>query len=238
MSDLIRVALVTEGPTDLIMVEAAIKQLAPCREIQFQALQPEISESFLPKYGEIGAGWSGVYWWCKQTASEGNGRVRDSILFDYFDLLVIQLDADVASNSYSDGGIDESVNDLPCHHPCPPVQDTTDPLRRVLLRWMGEVDVPPNTVLCTPSMALETWLLVAFFPQHRWITNGSVECRTNPYSQINMAQPLGVRIKKTIQSYRDKADRFQEVWDQVRQHCSEAERFSSEMLTQLNGILP
>ena len=104
-------------------------------------------------------------------------------------------------------------------------------LRKVVLGWMGEVAVPVKTVLCTPSKALETWVLVALFPQNRFSRSANLECRANPDAQLQ-AQPLAERLiragKKDIAKYRERSANMAEAWPDVRQRCSEAERFSIE----------
>src|SRR5208337_1977468 len=113
----------------------------------------EMSEAFKPLRGKDG-GWPGVCRWCLQSADQGNGRLRNNPLFFFHDLLVLQLDADVAKESYRRGNIQDPFpgrQTLPCKEPCPPPSATTDRLRQVALRWMGEVTVPPRTVFCTPS---------------------------------------------------------------------------------------
>jgi hypothetical protein len=55
MSDL-RIALVAEGPTDYVIIEAALKVFLPQPFILTQ-LQPEATKP------EIGGGWGGVLKW-------------------------------------------------------------------------------------------------------------------------------------------------------------------------------
>lgn len=52
MSDL-RVALIAEGPTDVVVIEAALKALLP-RSFVLAQLQPE------PTRPKMGTGWGGV----------------------------------------------------------------------------------------------------------------------------------------------------------------------------------
>ena len=102
MSDSLRVALVAEGPTDAIVITAALRAMLDGTSFVITQLQPEGSIAF----GERGGGWAGVYRWCKQSAKRGRGRIgRDSLVLDFFDALVIHVDADVAGNSYRDSSI-------------------------------------------------------------------------------------------------------------------------------------
>lgn len=179
MSDPLRIALVIEGPTDLVVLKAAVLALLPNRDIEFAVLQPELSEAFQPTRPEDGLGWAGVYRWCGQTVQEGGGSVSGSVLFRFHDLLIVHLDADVAEQTYGSGHIDDATADLPCEQPCPPPSATTNALREVMLRWMNEDQVPARSVICIPSKSMETWVLMALFPKAR-----TVRCRTGNAMRI------------------------------------------------------
>lgn len=57
MSDPLHIALVVEGPTDRIVIEAVLKAMLRDRAFVITQLQPEGSVAF----GGLGAGWVGVY---------------------------------------------------------------------------------------------------------------------------------------------------------------------------------
>jgi len=118
MSEPLRVAAAVEGPTDAIVFQAILRALLPDdAELVFQRLQPEGSAAF----GKTGAGWAGVYRWSRQSAGEGGGSVSGSSVLSHHDLLIVHVDADVAGNTYANGGIhDAPLDDLPCEEPCPP----------------------------------------------------------------------------------------------------------------------
>src|SRR6266545_3925071 len=71
----------------------------------------------------------------------------------------------------------------PCVQPCPPPSASTNPLRQVLLRWLSESDMPPRTVLCTPSKSMEAWVVAALFP-HDAAVNRGIECWPNPENML------------------------------------------------------
>jgi hypothetical protein len=232
MSDPLRIGFVVEGPTDFVILDGIAQKLLGGRDYTPVSIQPQLSEAF----GAVsGGGWSEVYFWCRQSAKLANGRVSDDPLFDEFDMLIIQVDADVAGFRYSDDGrIADAPNDLPCPpQSCPPPTATTSLLRNVILGWMGEAAVPAKTVLCTPSKALETWVLLALFPQNQFSRSANLECRANPDAQLQ-AQPLARRLiragKKDIGKYRDRAGDVAAAWPAVRLRCTEAERFSLEFV--------
>lgn len=229
MSNLARIGLVTEGPTDQILLEAALRAILQPREFVLTRLQPEESAAF----GAIGAGWAGVYRWCRQAAKRGGGTLRDdSLLYAQFDLVVLQIDADVAGASYSDGSIalEAGVKLLPCEQPCPPPSASTDPLREVVLSWCGESGEPPQTVVVTPSKSIEAWLVLALFPTDRSVKSG-IECFPDPAKRLGV-QTKRKRIKKSVMDYRKKAEEFEAAWPSVR-GLVEAGRFEMRVHQEL-----
>ena len=74
MSDPLRVALVAEGPTDLIVIQAALKSILGERSFVLTQIFPETSLAF----DSMGTGWAGVYKWCHKSAINGGGRLSGS----------------------------------------------------------------------------------------------------------------------------------------------------------------
>ncbi len=230
MSEPLRVALVAEGPTDKIVIQAAIGSVLGARSFILKQLQPEES---LP-FSQLRGGWGGVYHWCRQASARAGRALQHDPLFVTFDLLILHLDADVAQNSYSDAGIVDAVNDLPCFQPCPPAADTTNLLRAVLLRWVGEIQLPAKTVLCTPSKSTEAWVLTALYPDDTVVMSGNIECYATPHLQLQAKSMRGRMVtggKKTPGMYRQRGSEICAAWPQVRARCTEAERFSIDFET-------
>src|SRR5437899_8946988 len=113
MSEPLRVALVGEGPTDREVIRSALSSILNERTFILRQLQPEESLAF----GPIGTGWVGVYRWCCQAAARSGGSLRNDVLYGAYDILILQLDADVAEETYANGGIQETIQDLPCAQP-------------------------------------------------------------------------------------------------------------------------
>lgn len=221
----LRIGLVVEGPTDGIVLRAAISSLLPERELEFTLIQPDFSVAL----GGTGEGWSGVYRWCQQAASEGGGSVSGSVALLNHDAIVIQLDADVAEETYQRGHIhDETATDLPCVKPCPPANATTDALREVALRWMKSATLPIKCVFCTPSKNMEAWVMKALFPGNTHVKSSGWECHSSPEGQLGQ-QPKATRIAKSRRDYESRRQGLIEGWPRVRS-LSEAERFSQEFL--------
>ncbi len=232
MSDPLRIACVVEGPTDLIMLKEVVARLLDGRDFVPIVLQPEMSEAFKTTPGED-AGWPGVCRWRLQSKEQGDGRLSNNPLFSNHDILFVQLDAGVASSTYSNGHIPDPLPEptLPCEEPCPPPSATTDRLREVVLKWMGESAIPSQTVFCIPSKALETWILVGLFPDDEVAKREDVECRSNPANTLQ-GKSLGRRLvssgKKDVAKYKELAPEFARNWNTVTVKCTEALRFENE----------
>lgn len=230
MSDL-RIALVAEGPTDAIIIGAALQALLP-RPFVLTLLQPE------PTTPSVGTGWGGVLRWCQAFVDGGHGQLEADPTLPGFDLFVLHADADVADQSYAN--VSEDVvsvanalgwHALPDQQPCPPPSASADVVRRCLLSWTS-LQVPGNrTVLCVPSKAIDAWLAAAVLPAEHTLVTG-LEC--NGALEARLATlPLQDRIKKTGRTYRLLASTVTANWPQVRSRCSQAERFSTEVIAAL-----
>lgn len=226
MSEL-RVALVAEGPTDAIVIEAALKALLP-RPFVLTQLQPE------PTRPKLGTGWGGVLRWCLDFATRGHARFEDDPTLPGFDLFVVHIDADVAEKRYAE--VSDELADLagqrgwptlPNVIQCPPPSGCADAMRACLLSWAGMQGPGPKTVFCVPSKAVEAWLTAATFDKGHALHNG-LECNLNVEAQLK-ALPVAQRIKKTSRGYRARERTIVEAWSTVRQRCTQAERFSIEI---------
>jgi hypothetical protein len=228
MSNPVRVAVVAEGPTDKIIIKAVIASVLEGRPFVLTQLQPEESRAF----GPLSTGWGGVFRWCRQATARAGGALRSDPLFLTYDLLILHLDADVAGKNYADAGITDEADDLPCSRPCPPPDASTNALRKVMLRWIGENVVPPKTILCTPSISTETWVLCALYHSAVLAIEGNLECFPNPDHRLQAQRKTGRLIshgKKNVRVYQTRAPEITQAWAQVRARCSEAERFSADL---------
>jgi hypothetical protein len=235
MSDPLRIALVAEGPTDAVVIEAVLRAILGQRSFVLNQLQPESSLAF----GPFGGGWVGVYRWCRQAARRGNGQLQhDALVFANYDLLLLHLDADVAGDKYEDGSITALPTDgaLPCERPCPPATASTNALRAVLLSWCGEIAEPQQVVICRPSKSTEAWVIAALFPTDRSVKQG-IECYPNPESRLSQ-QPKAKRIRKTKRDYEDQSKAIEAAWSKVATLtvAGEAYRFQGELLAKLQLV--
>lgn len=226
----LRVAVVVEGPTDTVIIEAALRALLP-RPFVLTVLQPEPTR---PKVG-IGAGWGGVVRWCLDSARRGAQRLEDDPTLPGFDLFVLHVDADVADRSYtevSDAIAQEAVRRgwpvLPAGLPCPPPSRTADAMRACLLAWANLAAPGPRTVLCVPSKATDAWLAASLLEDSHSLLR-ELECRSGLDTQLANLPKQG-RVKKSERAYRAHEQTVTTAWRKVRDRCSQAERFSTDVL--------
>lgn len=232
MSEPVRIALVAEGPTDGVVIKAAVRSILGSENFVLTQLQPEESVAF----GRVGTGWVGVYRWCKMSAERGGGQIHgDALLFHAYDIVVLHLDADVASRSYAQGAIqrDQSDGALPCACECPPASATCDALRRVLLSWSGVTSAPRQVVICMPSKNTEAWVLSALFPTDKAVTS-DLECLPSPEARLSQ-QRKSKRIRKSRRDYQSRESDLAASWPRLAASAGlgEAARFQSELLTAL-----
>lgn len=226
MSEL-RVALVAEGPTDAIIVTAALKALLP-RSFVLTQLQPE------PTRPKSGTGWGGVLRWCSEFASRGHSQIEADPTLPGFDIFIIHLDADVAECAYEDVSaeiaqmaVQREWPRLPNGVPCPPAEGGVNAVRACLLAWSGLQMLGPKTVLCVPSKAIDAWLASAVLDaEHKLL--GGLECNLRLEAQLKML-PKHLRINKTAREYHVREKLISDAWVVVRQRCSQAERFSRDV---------
>ena len=226
MSDL-RIALVAEGSTDYVIIEAALKAFLPQPFILTQ-LQPEATKP------EIGGGWGGVLKWCSMAGERFQGPIdQDPTLVD-FDLLIIHLDVDVATFNYADCGEhiallaqQKSWANLPCAQVCPPVGSTVQALQTVITSWLGQASLG-GTVLCLPAQSSGTWLAVALLDAaHPLLTNA--ECDITVESRLAQL-PKSQRVKKSRREYMQHAAELTNKWADVKNMCSQAGQFETAVL--------
>lgn len=231
MSDPIYIAIVAEGPTDRVVIEAALDSILAGRSYVAVQLQPEQSAAFggPVHFGLLGGGWGGVYKWCRQAQDRAGGKLSDDPIFLRYNILIIHLDADVAGKKYADISVSgEPGQDLPCEQPCPPPDASTAPLRRVVLGWAGATDPPPQLILCTPSKSMEAWVLKALVPNEKDLTKKGWECHPFPEGRL-ATLPKKIRFTKREEDYKQRREEITSAWPSVALALSEAQRFDRDL---------
>lgn len=224
MSDL-RIGLVVEGTTDFIVLEAALTAILRDHTLIFTRLQPSGDETF----GSVSrVGWGGVLEWCLQNTTD----LQERLLKD-LDLVVLNVDADVAEKQYSDvfGRQQAPFDNLPCDKPCPPASDTVDALRAVVLSWVGG-RICSNWVLCIPSKCMEAWLVPILLEDQPAALAG-LECNRQVeeilirHKNPKLLKRKDQRLRKITKAYRDVSPLITERWRRITEHCEQASHFET-----------
>jgi hypothetical protein len=193
-------------------------------------LQPE---SKSPKRG---GGWCGVVRWCMEVRASGTSTLESDPTFQTLDLVVVQVDADVAHKSYADcrppiDPVAENLGPLPCFAPCPPPAGTVNALSAVVLTWLGFSALGPQTLLCVPSKAIESWVAAALLSDMPDLAVANIECEQNMEGKLKVL-PMDQRIKKNRREYQTHAvPAIKRRWTEVCAHCSQAQRFQQDVET-------
>jgi hypothetical protein len=223
----VRIALVAEGPLDLIVIQSILRAIVPCPFI-LTLLQPEATR---PKMGN---GWAGVLKWCHAAHLRHLGSLDTDPTLVGFDLLIIHVDADVADMRYVDCG-QEIVNlaaqfgwhTLPSSLPCPPSGDSCNQVRLAISSWLGNATPGQKTVFCIPSKSIGTWLAAAALPaNHALLTNA--ECNLGLERSLSQL-PLAQRIRKGQRDYRLHEATILNNWGRVTIACSQALAFQQSV---------
>lgn len=240
MSDL-RIALVAEGKTDFVIIEAALKAILSGTPFILTLLQPEDTRT------DFGGGWGGVFKWCWSLASgQGGGSTPETDpTLELFDLFIIHVDADVAGSSYAAISADTLVRDLasagialgnlPCAVACPPPENTIPHLQAVICSWFWGKTLGNKTVLCIPSKSSESWLAAGVYPDNTRLLR-NLECADNMEGRLASSLPNAQRIKKRVVEYRKHAHQLTANWSTVCEHCSQAGIFQRDILNIMEAV--
>lgn len=227
MSEVIRISLVCEGPTDEVIFRIAMEKVLQRNKVNrsfiITRVQPPVD-----LISDNGNGWNGVRKWCKGYAAEG-GLTASSVL-EFCDLLVIHIDADVADEA-----------EISCAEPCPPAMKTIKALQATLLDWCGETLRPNKTVFWIPSKNTEAWLWVALYGG----TIGNKEfqecvCKPDRYMSgkryiVNGRNKLFIeRGTKKQAVYKAAAAEIARGWDNVIKFCPEAHSYLYKQISNVS----
>jgi hypothetical protein len=225
MSNL-RIALIAEGPTDFVIIEAALKAILP-RPFILTQLQPEATQP------EMGNGWGGVLKWCYTASERFAGPVTSDPTLSGYDMVIIHLDVDVTGFSYANCGADmeqtaleRQWQHLPLGCACPPAANCADALLPVIESWLGAASLG-QSILCLPSQSSGTWLAAAYLPAGHALLANEPECNDIEGRLGILTKTL--RVKKSQREYRLKAQALSNNWDKVKQLCSQALRFEQSV---------
>ncbi len=228
MSSPPRIGVVAEGPSDRVILGAALDEVLCGSDYVLSALQPPTTA--LASSGPLGGGWRGVMEWCRRLGAEGV-PVAETVAFANHDVVIVQIDADIAQ--------EPDLAALHLHHPCPPALPTCDAIRSHLLALMGISDCPAKLVVCVPAQNMETWVLVALYPGDIPLSD-HVECLPNPKARLyKKPEKLVVlkdgQLRNQPRAYGAQVASIRLGWGGVTERCSEAAQFEDAVALAIKG---
>ncbi|HEY3999703.1 MAG TPA: hypothetical protein VGO93_12595 [Candidatus Xenobia bacterium] len=220
-----RVGFVTEGPTDLEVLQKLVA--AEIGPIVAVSLQPPVSLS-LQDSGKFGGGWKGVRQWCSSIPDQIKALKLSGFnvwLKNYkLDALIIHVDADVAGDK-----------DVRLTRPCPPASATTTLLKALIQKtWLKQKALPVNVVLTVPAQSTDCWVAVACQLDSPLTVSPCNECQEEPARLLVDAGYLekkgGGKVRKQRTTYQSTlAPITLRHWPRVKQECAEAALFASSL---------
>jgi hypothetical protein len=219
-----RIALVAEGVTDRIIVEAALRAILK-HPFTLTLLQPEATQP------EFGGGWGGVLKWCDAFRKSGFASLEADPRRAEFDLIIVHLDADVANKTYADYGLsaaqlaaDAGLMAMPFALPCPPASGTVARVEALVCSWLGLAVPGAKTAFCIPSKSTEAWLAAALLHEEEALM-ANIECEDN-VEGVLARLPRNQRVRKSATQYQQVAGTFTRAWaTHVRRLCPTAAAF-------------
>lgn len=233
------IGIVCEGPTDYILLKGLIDKITGV-DNQYVQLQPE--DNLL---GEYGNGWKGVWKWCTDHADILERFMKDII--PQLDLLVIQLDGDVARKEKEVHCLCSTtvcewkgtVNPLECdkirENGCPiempcvsheiSVDGSINHLTKQITAWLNDGN---DLCIVIPCDSTDTWVAAAYDGME------DVEKIEDPWNSIISRGKTyhGIRIpghKKRLTVYRQFVSEVCDQWEEVKTLCVSAECFEKRL---------
>lgn len=141
-----RVAVVSEGPSDAAIVEAVVRMLDPA--VLVDPIWPDTTAS------GRSYGWRGVQAWCAEYAGNKLESFMRGVVGREYDVLVVHLDCSMA-------------HILGISNPCPPAETTAMQLDAVILSWLSRPSQMYWIVALTPSLTSDAWVAAALDPPYQ-----------------------------------------------------------------------
>jgi hypothetical protein len=207
------IGVVSEGPTDALVLDILINSVLPNAHIV--NIHPS------PAAVDIGTGWTGVQRWCAQFCAEPD-------IFSSIDrplnLIIVHVDCSMAWH------FDISMD-------CPPAQLTASHLRRVVSeQWLAGAPDQPRIIIATPSRSTDAWLLIAldeaFWPRGEPAVQ--IECDDELNGVLlhkRLARWVNGRVKKRPERFRSHLTTVASNVVTIRRNCPEAAIFLAEIET-------
>jgi hypothetical protein len=205
-SNKLRVGLVSEGPSDWLVLEAVMRSLNA--DIEFERLRPDVTLT------NQQPGWRGVRAWCQE-----NGRrlevLMKGVIGRPLHLLVVHVDCSMADK-------------VDAERPCPPATDTSGSLRQIIgTSWINHSPVPSFLLIACPAQCHESWIVATLDPPYKNLAN--IECDKTVENELARLRLLRRNskgeVKKQAVRYQPLAEREGQMFDLVCERCGTAAEF-------------
>lgn len=238
MSSLLRVCFVGEGPTDFVVLRAALTANSGGKDFVLVQIQPP-ADLLGGGHGEYGGGWKAVLRWCSEH-SEGGGTPLSETIFANYDRLVVHLDCEIAHES--------ELAEEALAQPCPPASATVENISHYLSRSLGITDqsIANKVAYMIPAQETEAWIVAAFFDDVP-----DLECLGKPSEWLETKRPRFTRWRnrrdpdgKTRRSlskqrgmYESHEQALASSWQRVEERCEMARWLSSNVAPFFLGVV-
>ena len=246
------VGVVSEGPTDYVVIKKIIASLSETEDLQFTRLWPE------DDCRGRSTGWRGVWDFCT-TELKGNVERYMKDISPKLDLLVIHMDCDVTNEHelYCPSQqmlceMRSGITPLNCEKSkkgqCPkpksllptiPIDARVQFLRNKVNEWL-ESSSNNGAIICLPCDSIEAWIVTAFEgDRYHNPPERPMEAVEHPadtiialsayYCDIKVER-AGGRLRKRVPTYQNSfAPKVMENWDLVKSICIQAKIFEEEL---------
>lgn len=190
------IGFVCEGATDLPVLQAVVDAILG-RDYVTRSIQPETDNLGSP------SGWTAVKAWCERFGAQ----LEHYLTSFEIDLLVIQVDADVARKMGA---------------------KTTADVCQAVKRWLGPGARDGRLLVAVPAQATDTWLLAACAAVNPKIEDEPHPARALVKQKVLEADADG-KPRKHVAAYRRAASRITSRIVELRRTLPELERFAGKL---------
>lgn len=229
------VGLITEGPTDAIILERIVGLLCPeNKHAVVTTISPTETElmNIIPK--PEGFGWGGVYKVCRDLEWKLALQREAGICYD---LIIIHVDGDVSNKTYQSANIVAfpEAGKLPSFDQSKTVVENCEMLAQVVKTWIAFSG--SNVLYCIPYINMDIWAAFSLYPQDRsYLFESWTEDQLNSFLLIKgkregrLIRNKAGKIRKNTNSYRNAAQNLTiDVWHELTASMEQAVQFERDL---------
>lgn len=232
MSDL-RVGIISEGKTDVPIIQSVIKTVFSEHSFVFTQIQPAEADILGQSTSESGFGWKGVFHACEKLSEKIE---LQRLAGTNFDLLIIQVDGDIMYSKYSHANIQTHLNDLPCYDEKDSIEVNCEKVEHIVGNWI-QGEVGPNTVICIPFINTDIWVAYMLYPDKRSYFIESISKEDLERGLIGMSSKIRMmqlntsgKVRKKMKMYEAASNLLNdELWTEMCETFVQAKRFHDHL---------